>query len=220
MLTNSEHARCPPLTAPTLPDASTLTPLILCVTLCYSNRLFYSSWKVTQDFVLPDQTDYTGILSNPPPAHTSHSSISSLHHFLVSSNFFGCICCMYAYLSPSHMVTSSSLPYIGRFRPHALRLVSMACVSLPSFCIMFPWNTFTHQWYMIKFACILLLPYFLYGWSRLFVSLEFHILIQGGSVILITRSGCEREDPIGLLPYRANDEHRGIPRLKNSTKFD
>lgn len=51
--------------------------------------------------------------------------------------------------------------------------LSWWCVSL-TFCIMFPRNTSIHQRYMIKFACIPLLPYFLYGWLRLFVSLEFH----------------------------------------------
>ena len=62
--------------------------------------------------------------------HISFSLISFLHYFLVHFFWFY-RCCMYAYLSPLHMVTSSSLPYIGRFRPHALRLVLKACFSSP-----------------------------------------------------------------------------------------
>jgi len=107
-----------------------------------------------QDFVLSDKINYTNISSTPIHIHIHHSLqyLSSLHHFLVFFIlFFGSIfaVCMLTY-SPLHMVISPSLlPYTGRFHPHVLQLVTMACVSLPL--VLYygsPGTVYTHQWYM------------------------------------------------------------------------
>lgn len=105
--------------------------LILCVTLCYNNHpfLFSNGRRLSLSF-WPGRF----LLTSHRSAHTHHPfqfplSLTSLCRVLYC--FWFCPCCMYAhpFSSPHGYLPSPPLPYTGRFRSHALRLVAIAYAS-------------------------------------------------------------------------------------------
>lgn len=100
---------------------------------------------------------------------------------------------MYAYLS-SHMVTSS-LPYIGRFRLHALQLVLMAC--FPSLVLHYvPLEHFHSSTVHDQIRTYPTLTVFFIWLVEVVCITRVLLLIQGGKVTLVARRGCERGVPI------------------------
>lgn len=104
--------------APASLISSTLHPhpdtLILCVTLRYSSRFFYSSLAV----LFPDKTGYTSISSTPIHIHIIYLNLHfPLHHFVV-------FCVLFLVLSPLY-VCSLTHGYLPPLYPTQVDFIHM-----------------------------------------------------------------------------------------------